>query len=103
MGSIDLLPECSTPPARRNWNNIEWDKFRTTLNGNLSTLGPAHPIEDKDTFSTAFNLLTAAIQSTTDQHVPVYTPTLYTKWWWSQDLSRMRKQKCHPKSKSYRL
>lgn len=70
MGSIDLLPERSTPPARRNWNNVEWDKFRTTLNGNLSTLGPARPIEDKDTFSTAFNLLTAAIQSTTDQHVP---------------------------------
>ena len=39
----------------------------------------ARPIQDKEDFLIAFNLLTAAIQSATDQHVPETKPSPYAK------------------------
>ena len=82
---------------------MEWDDFRTALHENLQVMGPAWPILDKEDFLLMFNLLTAAIQSATDQHVPETRPSLYAKRWWSSELAQQRKHKCQLKSKSYRL
>jgi len=102
-GTLDLTPERSAPPARRNWKSVQWDEFRTSLSDNLGAIGQARPIQDKNNFFAVFNLLTAAIQSTTDQHVPETKTTPYTKWWWSPELAQMRKQKHCLKARSYRF
>ena len=103
IGAIDLNPDRIPFTPRRNWNCVEWDDFRTALNANLQAMGPARPIQDKEDFLTTFSLLTAAIQSATDQHVPETKPSPYAKRWWTNELAQLRKHKCRLKSKSYRL
>ena len=66
-------------------------------------MGPARPIQDKEDFLVVFNLLTTAIQSATDQHVPETKPSPYAKRWWSSELAQLCRHKCHLKLKSYRL
>ena len=88
-GTLDLTPECSAPPAWQNWKSVQWDEFQTSLSDNLGAIGQVRPIQDKNNFFAVFNLLTAAIQSTTDQHIPEMKTTPYTKRWWSPELTQM--------------
>ena len=69
----------------------------------MQVMGPACPIQNKEDFLITFNLLTTAIQSATDQHIPETRLSPYTKRWWSIELAQLCKQKCCLKSKSYRL
>ena len=103
IGVIDHQPERSDLPPRRNWRAVEWDSFRKALQANLDAMGPAREIRDAQDFHLVFNLLTGAIQSAADQHVPSLKLSPYTKRWWSPELTALRKKKCHLKAKSYRL
>ena len=102
-GTIDLSPDRNAPTPRHNWKCVEWDDFRTALHENLQVMGLVCPIQDKEDFLVVFNLLTAAIQSATDQHDPETKPSPYAKWWWSSKPAQLRRHKCCLKSKSYRL
>ena len=102
-GTIDLSLDCNAPTLQCNWKCVEWDDFRTALHENLQVMGPACPIQDKEDFLVVFNLLTAAIQSATDQHVPETKPSPYAKRWWSSELMQLCRHKCCLKSKSYHL
>ena len=98
MGTIDLNLEQNTSTPRRNWKCVKWDDFRMALHENMEAMGPMHPIQNKEDFLFTFNLLTAAIQSATDQHIPETKLSPYAKRWWSPELAQLHKQKCHLKS-----
>ena len=41
----------------------------------MEAMGPTYPIQNKEDFLFTFNLLTATIQSTTNQHIPETKPS----------------------------
>jgi len=103
IGKMNIVPERINPAPRLNWRQTDWGEFRTKLMLNLSSMGAPQPIADIPHFQTTFALLAAAIQSATDQMVPKMKPSPFTKRWWTQELTELRKKKQSLRAKSHRL
>ena len=69
----------------------------------MRAMGPPRHVKDIDDFNMLLTMLTAAIQSTTDQCVPKTKSSPFTKCWWTKKLLDLRRQKKKLRAKSYHL
>ena len=87
---LEMEPAADTPFT--NFREVDWEKFRLALEMQLSTLPPAERILNQHQLDSSCGTLTAAIQSTIQEQVPVTEITPKSKRWWTKELTILRKQ-----------
>ena len=112
---LDISLKRAVAPLSRNFRNVDWDEFRSSLGRSLAPITPHRLHSAADTASAASSL-TQAIQDTICAIIPPSKPSPFAKRWWTKDLSKMRKEKNrlsslafkfrhipnHPSKKQYR-
>jgi hypothetical protein len=85
---FDLALSESREAERKLWKHAKWEQLRETVANELATR--PRPDNDKDLNVYAqyiLDLTTVAVQ----KHVPVSRPCKYAKRWWTEDLTKLRK------------
>lgn len=89
---IRLEPTRTDLPIRRDYRATDWIEFREALETRLDALGDPKAITSKESFDRELAKLEKAIQETIDEHVPVTTPSIWMKRWWTPELTTKRKE-----------
>jgi len=85
---FDLALNESREAERKLWKHAKWEQLRERVADDLTTR--PMPDNDKDLNGYAqylLDLTTIAVQ----KHVPVSRPCKYAKRWWTEDLTKLRK------------
>ncbi|OJA09224.1 hypothetical protein AZE42_13676 [Rhizopogon vesiculosus] len=80
------MPQINEEP-RRNWHEMDWEKFNTTLRETLTLLPPPQPLASDTEFQESANRITQAILDVADQCVPHTKPCPHTRRWWTKCLT----------------
>ena len=88
--------------GRRNFRAVEWPKFREALLDQLGLMPDPCTLSDEAQFQEVVNDLTSAIQAAIQQMVPTSKPSPYSRHWWNEDLSCLKRQMNRLGSESYR-
>ena len=76
--------------VRRNYREVDWKEFRSTLRAAMPELPQRLP--DVSAFEEHLRLVYSAIEQASVDHVAYAKPSPHVKRWWSSELSMMRKQ-----------
>ncbi|OJA18938.1 hypothetical protein AZE42_13572, partial [Rhizopogon vesiculosus] len=88
---LDLeIPRTDAIP-RRNWRDVDWEKFNKVLLASLAPLPPL-PLASAEEFQTMACHITQAITTTMETDVPHSKPCPHSKRWWTRDLSNLRQR-----------
>jgi exonuclease III len=83
-------PHASDTP-KRNWREVDWEKFNTKLQA-LLTPFPPQPLASEAEFQESADRITRAILDTAEQHVPHTKPSPHARRWWTKRLTNLRHQ-----------
>ncbi|KAF9239978.1 hypothetical protein BU15DRAFT_46082 [Melanogaster broomeanus] len=83
LSILELDAPKVTAIQSKNFRDIDWAKFQSTLEAKLTTILIDHPIIAQDQFHDAAEKLTAAITNTIEKHVPLSQPCPHSKRWWN--------------------
>ena len=75
----------SHAPARRlpDWKKVDWNLFRNTLDGDLSSNGPPTPPSDVDSLENLVSMVSHSLQDTVATCVLNKSVNEYSKTCWS--------------------
>ncbi|KAI0268048.1 hypothetical protein BGY98DRAFT_893960, partial [Russula aff. rugulosa BPL654] len=81
-------------PTKRiaNYRNVDWDKFRKTLEEQLQDFGLPRTLKDQGELDTECNRLTAALQTTIQREVPITELGPMSRRWWTKELTDLRRE-----------
>ncbi|OBZ69760.1 RNA-directed DNA polymerase from mobile element jockey [Grifola frondosa] len=88
--TFDLSIEAAAETSRRNFSDVDWDDFRTSLADELNNCPMPEAITSEATFNDTLAALMNALKRTIEQHVPISRPVPFTKRWWTKELSAAR-------------
>ena len=89
---IDVELTKAPTQTARNFRDVDWKIFRTTLEGKIAALGaPRHNATPQSLHRTC-DKLTRAIQETIEKEVPCTRICVKSKRWWLKELSQLRKE-----------
>jgi ribonuclease HI len=88
---IDIHAPKSTWKSRPNFRLADWPELTKTLTENLANIPEPTEIEDIHTFDQRLEFLNKAIQDAIKKHVPLTTPSPYSKRWWSTALANEKR------------
>ncbi|GBE84336.1 hypothetical protein SCP_0603140 [Sparassis crispa] len=78
--SIDVSVHHEESERRRNFRNVDWPEFHHTLQEQLASAhAPTREIQSVEDFNSILTSVMQAVEYTIDIHVPMSTPTPYTK------------------------
>ncbi|KAJ6462871.1 hypothetical protein C8R45DRAFT_841494, partial [Mycena sanguinolenta] len=85
------LEHC-TPRQRRNFRGTDWDGFPDLLDAHLlSSPLPPLPLRSPEDIDNYVDALTEGITSVLDRHVPLARTSPYSRRWWNDGLSTLRR------------
>ncbi|KIK79459.1 hypothetical protein PAXRUDRAFT_16324 [Paxillus rubicundulus Ve08.2h10] len=88
--------------SNRNFHNTDWEKFNKSLQLKLEALGPPGAIVTQEDFQGAAHRLNKTIQNTIEEVVPLTKPSPHSKWWWTHELTLLRREVAKPSYESYK-
>lgn len=90
----DLDLSIAKAPTKKyaNFRNVDWDKFRQTLEEQLQGFGIPRAIRDQGELDRECSRLTTALQSTINAVVPVTDLGPMSKRWWTKELTDLRRK-----------
>ena len=100
---IDMELTKAPTQVTRNFKDVDWKKFRKTLEGKLDGLGPPKHIKTSNTLSRTCEKLTQAIQKTIEEEVPYTRICGRSKRWWTKELKALRKEADKLGKKAYKF
>ena len=86
---LNLKIELTPLSATCNFQEIDWEKFRTTLETQLIKLGTPTVIKNQQQLNAHCDKLTTAIQTTIEAEVPITTICPKSKRWWTKELTQL--------------
>lgn len=93
---IAIILDITTAPApttlTRNFQMTDWEDFKKELNGRLNGAPTWNDIEGENEFNRQVETLTVILQNTIEAKVPLTKPNALSKWWWTRDLDKMKKE-----------
>ena len=89
---IETRTNIITEKKKRDFKKVDWEKFRDSLNGKIREDIETTPIRNSADLNHRVETLNKTITNTIDEFVPVSTPSLHTKRWWSKELTALRQQ-----------
>ena len=89
---IDVELTKAPTQAARNFRDVDWKKFRTTLESKVAALGAPRHNSSSASLHRTCDKLTRAIQETIEKEVPRTRICARSKRWWSKELTQMRKE-----------
>lgn len=101
--TLDLDIPQATNSTTLNYRNVDWDKFRGTLQGHLSTYPAPKTITTEELFQAAASNLEQALKNTINEKVPKTKQSPHAKRWWTKELTQMLKHKNRLSAQSYKL
>ncbi|KAJ7649308.1 hypothetical protein B0H17DRAFT_849641, partial [Mycena rosella] len=99
---IDLLPPLADVEVRRNWRGTDWKLFNEMLEEELTAEPMVEGYASEAEVLAALARLDAAIDRCVEKHVPLSKPSPHSKRWWTQELTRHRKERNALALKSFR-
>jgi ribonuclease HI len=99
---LDMPVPRAPPRSLPDFHNMDIEAFNTALQAKL-TDNPAQLITSKEAFHNKVNQLTAIIQDTITEQIPIRKPCPFSKRWWNPDLTALKKKKNRLSNKAYRL
>src|SRR6201996_1515737 len=95
LTELDFTPQKAAKPQRWNWSAVDWEDFRGRLEAELLMLGIAKEPTNPQELDANLDDLVQAILRVIDVCVPKLRISSFTKRWWNERLSEMRKQMRH--------
>jgi hypothetical protein len=91
LSVLELETPKVKPESKRNYCNTDWKEFNEVLERELTKYSPTDPIVTDHEFQHSTAAITQAIQTVTEETVPMakYIPT--SKRWWNHNLTTLRK------------
>ena len=102
LTTLDLEIPAAAAMSRRNFRAADWLKFRQTLMDQLDNIPGLRTLLNELQFQGAVSDLTTALQAAIEHVVPLSKPSLHSRRWWNDELSRLKKEMNHFASVSYR-
>jgi hypothetical protein len=90
---LDMETRLSPPAPFRNFRMVDWGQFREQLAEHLEAVPGPKELTMAEEFDEAVAALTDAIQATIDAEVPLSRPVPHSRWWWSRELTTLKKAK----------
>jgi hypothetical protein len=84
-------------------SEVDFKKFNADLQAHIALHPPPAHISTKQDFDSRVLILTSAIQQAIAENIPLNMPCLYTKGWWSKDLSAQKKAKDCLSNNTYKV
>jgi exonuclease III len=88
---LNLNPERTNPPSRRNYRATNWEEFEKFIIGKLNSLPPPREINSIPHLEQKMNEVTQAILTMVDNIVPASKLSPYMKQWWTPELGTQNK------------
>ena len=95
LSALLLRPAAASP----NWEKADWTTLTPALKQVIITAHP--PLPTKASLSVWFDRHLSGITSLLFLHTPLKRPSLHSKPWWTETLSRLR-QELHEAQRAYR-
>ena len=89
---LDLIIKHAPTKIVTNFRDVDWEKFRTGLRGELTKLGLPQPIRNQTCLDEECAKLTKALQDTIDSEVPSSEISPKSKRWWTKELTDLRRK-----------
>ena len=100
---LDMPVPRAAPKLLPDFRNMNIETFNTALQTKLTNNSPAHMITSMEAFHTKVDQVTAIIQETIQEQIPIRKPCPFSKRWWNPDLTALKKKKNRLSNKAYRL
>ena len=98
------MPVAHAPPRTTpDFRNIDFTKFKESLQTRLQTDSPAIHITSEQQFNTKVDKLTTAIQDTINELIPNKKPSPFSKRWWNAELTVLKKKENKPSNEAYKF
>ena len=89
---LDLTLAKAPSKSLANFRNVDWEKFRKTLEGQLRTLGLPRTIRNQGELDIECSRLTNALQNTIQSVVPTTELCPKSRRWWTKELTDLRRE-----------
>ena len=91
LSILELETPKIKPQSKHNFCQMDWKEFNEVLERELTKYLTTDPIVTDREFQHITTVITKAIQTVTEETVPMakYIPT--SKWWWNHNLTTLRK------------
>jgi hypothetical protein len=97
------MPIARSPPKiSRNFRALDFDKFNETLQTCLNRDSPATRISTSAEFHDKVSKLITIIQETIEEFAPLKKPCPFSKRWWNQELTELKKRKSRLSNEAYK-
>ncbi|OBZ69519.1 hypothetical protein A0H81_10499 [Grifola frondosa] len=90
--TIDLTIEAAAELPKRNFRDVDWDEFQTTLADELAGRPTPETITTEEDFDNTLSALMESLHVAIERHVPVSHPVPFAKRWWTKELGAMRQK-----------
>ena len=100
---LDMKLTKAPSQIARNFRDVDWTKFRTTLEGELAKQGVPKNIKTLRELNHTCEKLTQALQDTINDEVPCTDINARSKRWWSKELTLLRRETEKLGRKAYKL
>ncbi|OBZ78311.1 hypothetical protein A0H81_02656 [Grifola frondosa] len=90
--TIDLTIEAAAELPKRNFRDVDWDEFQTTLADELVGRPTPETITTEEDFDNTLSALMESLHVAIERHVPVSHPVPFAKRWWTKELGAMRQK-----------
>ena len=90
--NLDLVVARAPAKQVSNFRNVDWEKFRETLEEQLQDFGLPRAIKDQGELDTECVRLTNALQITIKREVPTSNLGPMSRRWWTKELTDLRRK-----------
>ncbi len=91
LTTLDTMAQRAKPQTCRNYKKVDWNEFRKTLKGRLSSLPAPQEIGSTEELQRRLSRLCKAINDAVDKHIPETRPCPRTKRWWLDECAMARR------------
>ena len=87
--NLDLAVTKTPAKSIPNFRDVDWEKFRDSLEEQLREFGLPKPIRNQGELNTECNRLTRALQLVIEREVPIIDLGPKARRWWSKELTHL--------------
>ena len=89
---LDLALAKAPTKSITNFRNVDWEKFRNTLERQLRTLGLPRALRNQGELDAECSQLTNTLQLTIQSDIPTTTLCPKSRRWWTKELTNLRRE-----------
>jgi hypothetical protein len=88
---VRLMVERGAERPRFDYTLVDWEEFNKDLKARLEEIPKPTKIRTQEEANQKLERINRIIEETIEQHVPMTKPCPYSKRWWNEDLTKIRK------------